>query len=213
MARAFATNQQINGTTTVAKNLTNFSMAGWFRRGSSGSGQIFGMIESNLHRTDVNHWTDNGVYYVVSNGNLAYGVVNKNINGWNHIAFSFDGSQSGNSNRLKGYFNGDPQTLNFAGTTIPATTSNNSLIETFRINRHQAANLWGTGDYAELGMWQATLTAEEVASLAKGMTCDKIRPQSLVYYTPLIRDIQDLARGMTLTNTNSTVANHPRVYA
>ena len=45
------------------------------------------------------------------------------------------------------------------------------------------------------------------------MTCDKIRPQSLVYYTPLIRDIQDLARGMTLTNTNSTVANHPRVYA
>ncbi len=62
-------------------------------------------------------------------------------------------------------------------------------------------------------MWQATLTAAEIASLSKGMTCDKIRPQSLVYYTPLIRDIQDLARGMTLTNTNSTVANHPRVYA
>ncbi len=62
-------------------------------------------------------------------------------------------------------------------------------------------------------MWQATLTAEEIASLAKGMTCDKIRPQSLVYYTPLIRDIQDLARGMALTNTDSTVANHPRVYA
>ena len=62
-------------------------------------------------------------------------------------------------------------------------------------------------------MWQATLTAEEVASLAKGMTCDKIRPQSLVYYTPLIRDIQDLARGMTLTDTSTTVAAHPRVYA
>jgi len=61
-------------------------------------------------------------------------------------------------------------------------------------------------------MWQATLTAEEVASLSKGMTCDKIRPQSLVFYAPLVREIQDLARGMTLTNTNSTVANHPRVY-
>ncbi len=61
-------------------------------------------------------------------------------------------------------------------------------------------------------MWQATLTAEEVASLAKGMTCDKIRPQSLVTYIPLMRDIQDIARGMTLTNTNSTVANHPRIY-
>lgn len=62
-------------------------------------------------------------------------------------------------------------------------------------------------------MWQATLTAEEIASIAKGMTCDKVRPQSLVYYTPLIRDIQDLARGMTLTDTSTTVANHPRVYA
>lgn len=85
-------------------------------------------------------------------------------------------------------------------------------MDTYRIGRYQSNNSWSTGDFAELGMWQATLTAEEVASLAKGMTCDKIRPQSLVYYTPLIRDIQDLARGMTLTNTDSTVANHPRIY-
>ena len=188
-------------------------MAGWLRRGSSGSRQLFGMIDSSVNRNDIIHSTDNIVYYVLSAGNLAYGSVSKNVNGWNHVAFSFDGSQSGNSNRLKGYFNGNLEILNFAGTTIPATTSNNSVVETFRVNRHQAENQWGTGDYAELGMWQATLTAEEVASLAKGMTCDKIRPQSLVYYTPLIRDIQDLARGMTLTNTNSTVANHPRVYA
>ena len=62
-------------------------------------------------------------------------------------------------------------------------------------------------------MWQASLTAEEVSSLAKGMTCEKIRPQSLVFYTPLIREIQDLARGMTLTDTSTTVSNHPRVYA
>ena len=125
---------------------------------------------------------------------------------------TFDGSQSGNANRLKIYFNGVNQTLNFSG-TIPATTSNNIANETFRIGRLQFNNAWSTGDFAELGMWQATLTAAEIASLAKGMTCDKVRPQSLVYYTPLIREIQDLARGMTLTNTNSTVANHTRVYA
>jgi len=213
MARAFATNQQINGTTSVGRNQTYFSMAGWLRRGSSGSRQIFGMIESGVHRTDIIHSTDNIVYYVLSSGILAYGSVSKNLNGWNHVALTFDGSQSGNSNRLKGYFNGNNETLAFAGTTIPATTSNNSAIETFRINRHQAENLWGTGDYAELGMWQAALTAAEIASLAKGMTCAQVRPQSLVYYTPLVRDIQDIARGMTLTNTNSTVANHPRVYA
>jgi hypothetical protein len=213
MARAFATNQQINGTTTVAKNLTNFSMAGWIRRPSSGSVQFFGMSENNNHRTDIVHWSTNAVFFALSNGALAYGSVSKNVTGWNHIAFVFNGSELGNSNRLKGFFNGEAQTLGFAGTTIPATTSNNAANETFRIGRYQAANAWSSGDFAELGMWQATLTAEEVASLAKGITCDKVRPQSLVYYTPLIRDIQDLARGMTLTDTNSTVANHPRVYA
>jgi hypothetical protein len=212
MARAFATNQQINGTTTVAKNLTNFSMAGWVRRPSSGTVQFFGMSENNNHNAYFSYFSDNRLYAVISNSSLAYGSVLKNITGWRHIALIYDGSQSGNSNRLKAYIDGALETLTFVG-TIPATTSNNVAIETLRIGRWQSQGAWSTGDLAELGMWQATLTAEEVASLAKGISCDKIRPQSLVYYTPLIRDIQDLARGMTLTNTNSTVANHPRVYA
>jgi hypothetical protein len=212
MARAFATNQQINGTTTVAKNLTNFSMAGWVRRPSSGSVQFFGMSENNSHNAYFLYFSDNNVYFVLSNPNLAYGFVSKNITNWRHLVLTFDGSQTGNGNRLKCYIDGNLETLSFFG-TIPSTTSNNSALETLRIGRRQSGGEWSTGDFAELGMWQATLTAEEVASLAKGMTCDKIRPQSLVYYTPLIRDIQDLARGMTLSNTNSTVADHPRIYS
>ena len=212
MARAFAINQQINGTTTVAKNLTNFSMAGWVRRPAPASRQFFGFSESGTsHRTDFIYNTDNLVYFVVSNGSLAFGTTNQNLTGWHHLAFTFDGSQSGNSNRLKGYFDGVVQTLSFTG-TIPATTSNNALVDTLRIGRYNSQGLWSTGDYAELGMWQSTLTAEEIASLSKGMTCDKVRPQSLVYYTPLIRDIQDLARGMSLTDTSTTVAAHPRIY-
>jgi hypothetical protein len=70
------------------------------------------------------------------------------------------------------------------------------------------------GLIAEVGIWNAALTAEEVASLANGMTCDKIRPQNLVFYAPLVRDLVDQKGGLTITNTNSaTVANHPRVYA
>jgi hypothetical protein len=67
---------------------------------------------------------------------------------------------------------------------------------------------------AEVGIWNAALTADEIASLADGMTCDKVRPQSLVFYAPLIRDLQDVRGGLTITNNNTaTVANHPRVYA
>jgi hypothetical protein len=71
-----------------------------------------------------------------------------------------------------------------------------------------------SGQIAEVGIWNAELTAGEVASLAKGMTCDKVRPQSLVFYAPLVRDLNDQKGGLTITNNNTaTVANHPRVYA
>lgn len=70
------------------------------------------------------------------------------------------------------------------------------------------------GQIAEVGIWNSDLTAAEIASLAKGMTCDKIRPESLVFYAPLVRDLIDAKGGLTITNNNSaTVANHPRVYA
>lgn len=71
-----------------------------------------------------------------------------------------------------------------------------------------------TGQIAEVGIWSAALTAAEIASLAKGMTCDKVRPQSLVFYAPLVRDLIDPKGGLTITNNNgATVADHPRVYA
>lgn len=66
---------------------------------------------------------------------------------------------------------------------------------------------------AEVGIWNAALTAAEIASLAKGMTCDKIRPQNLVFYAPLVRDLIDAKGGLVITNNNgATVANHPRIY-
>ena len=67
---------------------------------------------------------------------------------------------------------------------------------------------------AEVGVWNVALTAAEIASLAKGMTPDKIRPQNLVFYAPLVRNLIDQKGGLALTNNNgATVANHPRVYA
>lgn len=70
------------------------------------------------------------------------------------------------------------------------------------------------GQFAEVGIWNTNLTANEVASLADGMTCDKVRPDNLVFYAPLVRDLIDYKRGLTITNNNTaTVANHPRVYA
>ena len=85
-------------------------------------------------------------------------------------------------------------------------------VGTDRINNNNVSLL--TGQIAEVGIWNAALTDAEVASLAKGMTCDKIRPQNLVYYAPLVRNLIDQKGGRTITNNGgATVATHPRVYA
>jgi hypothetical protein len=69
------------------------------------------------------------------------------------------------------------------------------------------------GRLAEIGIWSADLTQPEIQMLAQGFTCDQVRPQSLVFYAPLVRDISDLAGGRALTNNGATVAVHPRIYS
>jgi hypothetical protein len=86
--------------------------------------------------------------------------------------------------------------------------------DTLFIGARNGPNFLYDGDIAEFGVWSAALTQPEIASLAKGMTCDKVRPQSLVFYAPLVRDLIDAKGGLTITNNNgATVVNHPRVYA
>jgi hypothetical protein len=103
-----------------------------------------------------------------------------------------------------------------AGVTNTQTSTVNTLNELLVGARRSGASagLFHDGIVAELGIWNVALTAAEIASLADGMTCDKVRPQSLVFYAPLVRDLQDVRGGLTITNNGgATVANHPRVYA
>jgi hypothetical protein len=97
-------------------------------------------------------------------------------------------------------------------TDTSAPTNLDSVLIGTRYN--PSIGLYADADIAEVGIWNAALTAEEIASLADGMTCDKVRPQSLVFYAPLVRNLTEIRGGLAVTNNNgATVANHPRVYA
>jgi hypothetical protein len=123
---------------------------------------------------------------------------------WNHCCGVFTTTSSRTI-----YLNG--------GNSVTGGTSRNPTINETIIGARRLSNIIGSyfnGKIAEVGIWNAALTAQEVASLAKGMTCDKIRPQSLVSYVPLVRELIDQKGGLTITNNNgATVDNHPRVYA
>jgi len=122
----------------------------------------------------------------------------------NAIALTYDGSNAVT------YINGVVGT-NVSGAISTLNGLNRFAIGGFLRNSFAAAF---NGRIAEVGIWNAALTQPEIASLAKGMTCDKVRPQSLVFYAPLVRNLIDAKGGLTITNNNgATVADHPRVYA
>ncbi len=139
------------------------------------------------------------------NGSSAETTANYSTGSWNHCCGVFSSSTS----RII-YLDGANSVTN------TASRSPISIGETVIGARRfvGAISAFSDGKIAEVGIWNAALTAEEVGSLAKGMTCDKIRPQSLVFYAPLVRDLIDQKNGLAITNNNgATVANHPRVYA
>jgi hypothetical protein len=124
---------------------------------------------------------------------------------WAHCACAF----ASNTSRTP-YINGSASSTNT--TNIGTQNAFNETLIAAR--RNVTAGVFGNDTIAEVGIWNAALTAAEIASLAKGMTCDKVRPQSLVFYAPLVRDLIDARGGLSITNNNgATVANHPRVYA
>jgi hypothetical protein len=124
---------------------------------------------------------------------------------WNHACGVFTSTTSRTI-----FFNGVSEGTN----TTNVGTQNAATAIT--IGARTASNVVGlpfNGDLADVGIWNVALTDAEIASLAKGMACDKVRPQSLVFYAPLARNLIDVRGGLAITNNNTaTVANHPRIY-
>jgi len=102
---------------------------------------------------------------------------------------------------------GTPGTVNVVPVGI-------SLIKVAARTSSSTVGAFFNGRLSNVGIWNIDLSGEEISALAKGMSCEKIRPQNLVFHAPLVRDLQDARGGLTITNNNAaTVATHPRIYA
>lgn len=136
-------------------------------------------------------------------GNSSTGT--SQVGAWQHCCGVFSSTVS-----RVAYFNGIAGPINTSTMNL-SMSSLNIIGVGARIGT--AVQNYSNGLIAEVGIWNAALTQAEVVSLARGMTCNKVRPQNLVFYAPLIRDLQDVKGGLSITNNNgATVANHPRIY-
>jgi hypothetical protein len=205
------TNRFLTATTPITA--VPITVSCWFLANNNTANMALVVLENNsgTHRFDLQALgatTGDPIQSGTASGgpsSFARTTTGFSANTWNHACGVFS-----TINSRTAYLNAGAKANN-TGSQIP------NGISVLKIG---ALNLSGTnvsffnGSVAEVGIWNASLTDAEIESLAKGMTCDKIRPQNLVFYAPLVRDLIDQKGGLALTDNNgATVANHPRVYA
>lgn len=92
--------------------------------------------------------------------------------------------------------------------TVSTVPANLDIASIGRLERLSATQYFA-GALAEVALWSAALTAGEVLALSKRVSPLLIRPQSLVFYVPLVRELIGW-KGFALTANNSpTVSAHP----
>lgn len=119
------------------------------------------------------------LYLLTGKGSNAYGYTGEifDKNKWYHFAMVYDGTQSGNSNRLKLYVDGQQIGLNY-NSTIPAYTPNTS--ESLIIGD---ANKFD-GGMNDIRFWDQALTASQIQSryYKKLDNSDPLWGNLLIYY-------------------------------
>lgn len=132
---------------------------------------------------------------IASGGSYASGT-------WHHAAGKFESSSS-----RYAYLDG------IVGIQGTATRSTGGALDNHLIGQGSAGNNPAqpfNGRIAEVAIWDVALNDDEIASLAKGFRPDMIRPSKLLFYLPLVREVQDVRSGLTYTNSATAVAIHPR---
>lgn len=188
-----------------------FTINFWFYPTLSGAGTMIMFVLHNTsdaqrHAIQINTSTTRLVYNAFTTaGALATTTTNYTTNAWNMATAV---GTSATSRTI--YLNGGSSATN---TTSRAITTPTRWLA--------GANYGGSiapgyeGRICEIGIWNATLSTADIASLYTGQKASSIKPQNLKVYAPLIRDIKDEREATTAISSNisdTTIEEHVRRY-
>lgn len=205
MAYAFVAGSSQSITGPIPNEALPVTIVAWFNRSTStGTRPLVTLMNSGAEtfQTLVTTGGSGLRAQTISNGsgvNATAGGWSQNV--WSHGAGKFTSTTS--------------RTVVVGGSaTATNTSSRTATFDALRIATFgNISPFYLSGRLSEVAVWNADLTSDEIISLAKGFKAYRIRPQSLLYYVPLVREIQELRSGITLTANNSpTLFAHPRVY-
>lgn len=129
---------------------------------------------------------------------------------WQHIAVTWDGSlfAAGTDHYYNGFLTGKGSTQNGTG-----SRPDDAAFQFNLGNRPSGFRQWN-GQIAELGIWSVRLSAKDILSLARGMSCRAIAPHAALWTAPLIRSINPAEVLVSPTSQSGiTVVTHPRSFA
>lgn len=114
------------GDMAAINGIPRATLSGWAKRLASNSRAMFGK-QAAANDLIIEYWSDGQIYYQASRGTWAeghYSGPGSNDTSWHHSTLVFYGTLSGNSNRLKGYLDGQVASLAYSGTVDSVTTTN-----------------------------------------------------------------------------------------
>ena len=147
---------------------------------------------------------DYAIAMINSGGTVGFALssVAPTINTWQNICGVYPTTSSRTVYLNGGSSGTDTTSVTPSGIShiyVGATSSSSSIIKSFN------------GAIADTAIWNVELNTSEIAALNAGYSPLLIRPSALVYYQPLIRELNDY-RGAIFTNVNTaTVFDHPRI--
>jgi hypothetical protein len=130
------------------------------------------------------------------------------VDTWHAWTSTYDGTN------LRCYFNGSLE----ATTACGVASGNDVYMDVLALLNFAGAldssSQWADGQVAEIGIWNAALSADEIGALALGFRPTRVRQRGLIFYAPGANQLLDHAGGRTLVNQagTDTFTDHPRVF-
>ena len=215
MARSFANAQQtyLTGGVTPVSGTGARTVCWRFRTSGADGLQMWGWEGGATTGAKYQCRFDTSRLRLEVQGAAWVGTATPDDGAWHAVAFATPASDD-----LSGtvcYLDGSADTRSNSGTaTINTGTSNNLTIGN---TPGGLATSTFDGDMAEYAVWDVELTTAELVMLTGGLVSPLlVRPESLVYFVPFVRDEdRDIVGGDTLSVTGTgsvSVADHPRVF-
>jgi hypothetical protein len=145
---------------TAFVNASQFTMTAWMKRRLSNSKVILYQGADGNNDVAFELWNDGFAYFEVGNATNSYANISNTSTDWQYLTMVFDGTQIGNSNRLKCYINGNLLAVSYSG-TIPSTSGPSNSV--FSIGNSQGiGGNFSDGNVAQVFIYNRALSSSEV---------------------------------------------------